>query len=156
MKLVTVIMISVLCAVSAVSAESPNPKTPIGLIGYWVATEIQSKGEETPPEIQIDLEFTKTQMIMHFGDRLNKPIDVFDCFSVAKDDRQCLDLVSADQSRAPDKQIHIHAIYDVNGDTLRICAASRNGTEPPVNHPTKFASTPDPKTDLIVLKRRPK
>ena len=128
--------------------SSPAPKN-WELDGEWLVVAIDSGG--TPAEkdrvTQIGLSYTfeKGQLTIKRGDHL-VPDEVH---SLMIDFGSKPKRLSIFMNNVPP----IPAIYELDGDTLRIC--SMVDASPNASFPKEFVSIASPKTDLLTMKRQP-
>ena len=118
------------------------------LQGAWQAQSLEAEGNPAPDEA------VKRMMFTFRGDKLLLRGNF-------RNDREEEATYSVDTGKSP-KQLDftvpgapqpVLAIYDVNGDELKVCLRHASSKE---GRPTEFASKPDSKLVLIVLKKQPK
>ena len=136
-----VVLFSVALAVAAPGdKEAPKKETPT-LVGEWDGEKAVKGGKERPvPEGGVTVIFKADgKVIFKEG---NKPEEEGSYKADAKKDPAEIEL-------SPPRQRAQLGIYKIEGDTLTICLAGKNSTDPP----TKFESPEGTDFTLITLKR---
>jgi uncharacterized protein (TIGR03067 family) len=108
--------------------------------GTWKVVSAEDSGRKTPEELIKDLKWTITRDAISYkvGSKTTRWAYKLDPTKKPK----WIDLVEGERTRL--------AIYDLDGDTLRVCFAEGSSKE----RPTAFESKPNSPNDvLIVLKR---
>jgi uncharacterized protein (TIGR03067 family) len=124
--------------------QSESKKDAEALQGSWKLTSVERNGEE------ISADFLQSAKLVVKGER----------YSVTAGDQSAVATFKMDASRRP-KQIDftyiegpqkgetIQGIYEVEGDTYRMCRGLTSGTE----RPTKFAAPADSGLIFVIMKR---
>jgi uncharacterized protein (TIGR03067 family) len=137
MRATTFLMLALVGLLLGADAPSDDARK---IQGTWKVVSAEDSGRRAPEESIKDMRWTvsKDAITYHVGNRTTRWSYKLDPSKKPK----WLDLVEDGRTRL--------AIYDVNGDTLRVCFAE--GT--PKERPTAFESKPNSPNDvLIVLKR---
>ncbi len=126
-------------------AADAKPASP--LLGVWQAESLQFDGNAAPDEAAKKMRFTfKEDKLLIRGNFEDAREDVCDYKVDATTTPKQLDFTP------PDKKKPVLGIYEVQGDTLKICLRHQ---ESQAGRPTEFVSKPESQTILIVLKKQP-
>jgi uncharacterized protein (TIGR03067 family) len=132
-------------AVAAVAADDEaNKKDLDRMQGSWKVTSLLDSGKEMPAaEVEkMRMEIAGNKMSIYVG--TEKVSNVTFTIDAAKKPGH-IDL------RSDREKGTVHGIYQIDGDTLKMCTG-----QPEQERPTEFASKAATKTDLLVLKREKK
>jgi len=133
---------------------SDEPRTPGDLIGHWAPEKTIIEGKLLDlGEQKLHIEFTASQLRLQILGAGVVPVFAFNCFAGCETGMTTLDLRTADKNPWLREAIHALAIYKFEGDTLWICSGHIENPRSESVRPAGFISTPESKTDLIVLRR---
>jgi RNA polymerase sigma factor (sigma-70 family) len=114
--------------------------------GVWEAETVQVRGKQVPASDVYKLlrwKFHGTTLSVTTGDGQGSM--VFELDATASPKTLATSETGAKKVKAP------HAIYDLDGDTLKVCHNTEEGDAGPI--PTSFRAGPQDKDELIVFKR---
>ncbi|MGN6544701.1 MAG: hypothetical protein ACTHK7_06615, partial [Aureliella sp.] len=107
--------------------------------------------------VWVKLQFTPEQLLMRMSTpgeaRAPAPTHVFDCSFSTADGRKVIELKTATDSPGPETGLHHRGIFEVAGDTLRICLGHSDDPKNPAELPKDFVSSPDNRNELLILRR---
>jgi uncharacterized protein (TIGR03067 family) len=117
--------------------------------GTWSVVKFEAPGEET----QLEKERVAKMSIVFKGDAMESHLDgtVRESYRIKLDASKKprhIDILDMRPKRSP-----LLGIYEIDGDTLKICW---NKTDAEKGRPTEFSSTATNKCHLIILKRKAK
>jgi uncharacterized protein (TIGR03067 family) len=123
------------------------------LLGVWIAEKVLSAGQEVPEEkFPFELHLTESQLTYKFVGGTKGKDRVHD--------------ISLDSSKTPAaiditrtvgaKKMTVRGIYKYEDGRLFICFLRAANENPSEDRPSTFESTSEIKSDLLILKRKPK
>lgn len=118
------------------------------LQGSWSLVAVEAKGEKAPEE-QIKKE--KVKVIISADKIIIKNVDRAEEFAYKIDSAKkmkTVDVVMVDRQRNGDAQLNIYGIYELNGDSLKVCCSVKKD-----GRPTAFGTKPDSEDALMIFKR---
>jgi uncharacterized protein (TIGR03067 family) len=123
---------------SARAAKGEAEKMP----GTWKVVSAEDSGRKTPDELIKDLKWTVTKDAITYkvGSKTTRWTYKLDPTKKPK----WIDLTEGDRTRL--------AIYELDGDTLKVCFAEGSQKE----RPTAFESRPNSPNDVLIVLRRDK
>ena len=141
MKKLCVLWVVALCGfVMGTTAWADDLKA---MEGKWSIEKAEMNGEEIDPEALKDILVTIT------GERYELLIkDTKDAGTIKLDEKQSPKTMDGTDTEGDDVGKVTKAIYELKGDTLRVCYATEGG-----ERPKEFATKPDSQLLLITYKR---
>ena len=139
-------LVVVLC-LFAVSAGGDAGKASAGLVGTWELTSLVDAGMMVPPEALRGARavFTKDTFTLISPDGVEKTL-----YNIKVDATKSPKTIDITATAGTFKGEAVPAIYEIVGDTLRLCQPHRPGTP----RPTRFAAPKDSGLVLMTFKRR--
>ncbi|HLX63452.1 MAG TPA: TIGR03067 domain-containing protein [Planctomycetota bacterium] len=126
------------------AAEDPKD----ALQGVWIAQSGERDGAASPAEDIKSVKITITADKFTLQEKDEKDMECAYKIDTTQSPKQ-LDLTPANKENKP-----VHAIYELKGDELKICARQADSSDGP--RPTEFATKKDSHFALLVLKREKK
>jgi uncharacterized protein (TIGR03067 family) len=134
-------------ALAAVAADAPkdeaNKKDLARVQGVWKVASATHGGKDAPPETVERMQLTFDGNKVTASDGNKEEPATFELDATKKP--AMIDIVDKKNERV------IQAIYEIDGDTLKVCFG-----RPGEGRPKEFSSKPDTTTVLMVLKRAKK
>lgn len=137
-------------ATTATGQDDAVTKEKAKLKGNWKVISLEQEGDKAPEEIvkKMRLEFTADKTIMRGVGEKEKDEEAAYTIDPAKKPAQ----MEITPSSGPEKGMPTSCIYLLDGDDLKICAASK----PDKPRPKEFDGKKGANTTLIILKREKK
>ncbi len=139
-----VCFLALLFCSTVIAADAPKADAPAdqkAIEGTWVVVSMESRGEAEKMEGTMTLTFSGDQVTLKHEDRTKIGKVRIDATTTPKQ----LDITPADKEDAPMK-----GIYELNGDSLKICTVEQRDGE----RPGSFDSKVEKKAVLLTLKRQ--
>jgi uncharacterized protein (TIGR03067 family) len=134
----------------AIAADAPKAEAPAkedkALLGKWTVTSAEMMGEKNADMVGATMEFTAEKLTFKAKDDDAKSAS-YKLDTKASPKQIDVNPLNDDGKPLEDKMMTL--IYEVDGDTLRLCGPDRPGEA----RPKTFESKKDPGTVLLVLKR---
>lgn len=142
---------AVLALTAVMLAGADNPKADVGkkelqkLQGTWVAVSREENGQRVPPEElkHITVSFRGDKFTVRRGDK------VIQAGTQKLDPTKKPKTLDATATEGEDKGTTLLGIYELKGDTLRVCFAAKGKSRP-----TEFKTKANSGRFLVVLKRQ--
>lgn len=135
-----------------VRADDAPENTSENLAGVWVAEKVTSGGQDVPKDkFPFELHFTDQTLVFRFVGPAKGPDRIHDVTLDNTKSPATIDIVRRGDNKTPT----VHGIYRLDGDRLLICSLRDENRQPSKERPSKFESSSDIRSDLLVLKRKP-
>ena len=137
-------------AFAATAADAPKPDAPAqgdkALLGKWTISSAEMMGEKNADMVGATMEFTADKLTFKAkedeGKHASYKLDT-------KASPKQIDVSPLNEEGKPLEGKTMTLIYEVDGDTLKLCGPDRPGEA----RPRTFESKKEPGTVLLILKR---